>query len=51
MFSFGRVIASINENNLLLPVLTPMSQLCLKYDEADRPSTEHLHTFLTNLFV
>ena len=51
VFAFGRVIASINNKKLLLPALTSMSQLCLKYDATDRPSTENLHTFLTNLLL
>jgi hypothetical protein len=49
VFSFGRILKIINEEKLHIPVLTSMSELCLKYSGCDRPLTSDLHTFLTNL--
>ena len=51
IYSFGRILSSINEENLSIPVLQSMSDMCLDYDGAKRPSTNDLYTFLENLLV
>ena len=51
MYSFGRVLHKINSNALKLPCLDSMSTLCMTFKSVDRPSTDELNTFLTNLFT
>ena len=49
VYSFGRVLFLVYEKVLPVAVLEPLSKLCLKYNGVDRPTTEDLNTFLTNL--
>ena len=50
IYSFGRILSSINKEKLSVPVLLSMSDMCLDYDSDKRPSTNDLCTFLENLF-
>lgn len=49
IYSFGRVMLTINQHKLSLPALTSMSECCLKYNSAERPTTKSMYTFLSNL--
>ena len=45
IYSFGRILSSINEEKLSIPVLASMSDMCLDYYSDKRPSTNDLCTF------
>ena len=50
VYSFGRVLRVVNEKFLKLPVLFPLTQQCMEFNGANRPSVTDLQTFLLNLF-
>ena len=50
IYSFGRILSAINKENLSIPVLASMSDMCLDHNYDQRPSTNDLYTFLENLF-
>ena len=49
VYSFGRLLLLVYEKVLPVPVLEPLSKECLNYNCVDRPTTEDLNTFITNL--
>ena len=57
VYSFGRILAAINEEKLSMPALTlsmpvhASSAMCLDYDYTKRPSTKDLCMFLENLLL
>lgn len=50
IYSFGRIISSINEEKVSLPILKSLSEKCLDYRSGQRPSTTDLFISFTNLF-
>ena len=51
VYSFGRIINSISKKKLTLPALSAISEQCLQYSGQDNPTTNDLHTYLTNLLA
>ena len=49
IFSFGRILKIVNDV-IEIPVLNNMSDMCTAYKGSDRPTTEEMFTFLSNLF-
>ena len=49
VYSFGRVMDSVNKISLNLPVLCSLSSQCTEYLQTKRPTTSKLFMFLKNL--
>ena len=49
VYSFGRVMDSVNKKSLNLPVLCSLSSQCTEYLQTKRPTTSKLFMFLKNL--
>ena len=51
IYSFGRVLSTIFDKVLSIPALGALAQECVKYNAADRPTTEDMYTFINNLLT
>ena len=50
IYSFGRVLKKINSAVLKIPVLFSLSEQCIDHSPQERPTSEELHIFFSNLF-